>query len=88
MIKTTSRAITRIFNEPFPVRKLLQVGIRELGIGSYTFRYGIGALNRPNYAYLVYQAAKLANRLGESRVSILEFGVAGGCWIACTRIPC
>jgi hypothetical protein len=70
--------IARLFNEPFAIRKLLRVATRELGIGSYTFRYDIGAVRRPNYAYLVYQAAKLAARLGESRVSILEFGVAGG----------
>lgn len=68
----------RLFNEPFPVRKLLQVGIRKLGIGSYSFRYDIGAVKRPHYAYMVYQAAQLAARLGEPRVSILEFGVAGG----------
>ena len=70
--------IARLFNEPFVIRKLLQVAIRELGIGSYAFRYDIGAVKRPHYAYLVCQAAKLAARLGESRVSILEFGVAGG----------
>jgi hypothetical protein len=72
------RTIVRLFNEPFPVRKVLQVAVRKLGIGSYPFRCNIGAVIRPNYAYLVYQAAKLAARLGESRVSVLEFGVAGG----------
>jgi hypothetical protein len=30
------------------------------------------------YAYLVYQAAQLAARLGQPKVSIIEFGVAGG----------
>jgi hypothetical protein len=68
----------RLFNEPFVIRKLFQIAIREVGIGSYAFRYDIGAVKRPNYAYLVYQAAQLAARLGEPRVSILEFGVAGG----------
>lgn len=68
----------RLFNEPFVIRKLIRIGIRELGIGSYSFRYNIGAVKRPHYAYMVYQAAQLAARLGEPRVSILEFGVAGG----------
>jgi len=35
-------------------------------------------VGRPNYAFLVYQAARLAAQLGQPRVSILEFGVAGG----------
>lgn len=38
----------------------------------------LGAVERPNYAYIVYQAADLARRLGERRISVLEFGVAGG----------
>jgi hypothetical protein len=33
---------------------------------------------RPNYAYCTYHAAVLAKRLGISRVSVIEFGVAGG----------
>src|ERR1700733_918293 len=71
-------SFVRLFNEPFVIRKFIRVAIRKLGIGSYSFRYDIGAVERPHYAYMVYQAAKLAARLGESRVSILEFGVAGG----------
>ncbi len=38
----------------------------------------LGAVDRPNYAYIVYQAANLARRLGQPRISVLEFGVAGG----------
>lgn len=37
-----------------------------------------GAFARPNYAYIVYQAADLARRLGLAKISVLEFGVAGG----------
>lgn len=37
-----------------------------------------GAVERPNYAYIVYQAAVLARRLDKKRISVLEFGVAGG----------
>ena len=68
----------RLFNEPFPIRKICQVAIRRLKVGSYPFRYSIGAVVRPNYAFLVYQAAWLATRLGQPKVSILEFGCAGG----------
>jgi hypothetical protein len=68
----------RLFNDPSPVRSVCRVAIRRLGIGSYPFRLSIGAVVRPNYAFLVYQAAQLAARLGQPRVSVLEFGVAGG----------
>jgi hypothetical protein len=70
--------IVWFFKDPAPCRKVLKVVIRKLKLGSYQFRYAIGALDRPHYAFLVFQAAQLAYRLGEKRVSILEFGVAGG----------
>jgi hypothetical protein len=38
----------------------------------------MGALDRPHYGYIVYQAADLARRLGMPSISVLEFGVAGG----------
>ena len=72
------KIVERLFNEPFPIRKACQVVIRRLGIGSYAFRLSIGAVTRPNYAFLIYHAARLAAQLGQPRVSILEFGVAGG----------
>ena len=69
---------TRLMNARQPIRSIIRVGIRKAGIGSPKFQYEIGAIRRPNYAYLVYQAAQLAHRLGHKRVSVLEFGVAGG----------
>ena len=68
----------RLFNEPFPVRKICQVAIRRFRIGSYSFRFNIGAVDRPRCAFLVYHAARLAAKLGQPRVCVLEFGVAGG----------
>jgi hypothetical protein len=70
--------LERIFTEPAPIRKAIQMVVRRLGIGSYRFRLAIGGVPRPNYGYLVYQAAQLAHRLGEPRVSVVEFGVAAG----------
>jgi hypothetical protein len=49
-----------------------------LRLGSYLFRLKIGAVERPHYGYIIYEAAKLASRLGQKRISILEYGVAGG----------
>jgi hypothetical protein len=60
------------------LKKLIQEAIRRTEFGSYQFRYRIGAVERPHYAYLVYQAAQLAARLQQSRVSVIEFGVARG----------
>lgn len=34
--------------------------------------------SRPSYAYCTYHAADLARRLGIPRISVIEFGVAGG----------
>jgi hypothetical protein len=36
------------------------------------------AIERPHYAYIVLRAADLAHRLGLERISVIEFGVAGG----------
>lgn len=36
------------------------------------------ALDRPHYAYCLLSAAALARQLGKTRISAIEFGVAGG----------
>jgi len=38
----------------------------------------LSALTRPAYGYCMYRAADLARRLGLSKISAIEFGVAGG----------
>ena len=35
-------------------------------------------VERPHYAYCILNAARLALRLGQNRISLIEFGVAGG----------
>jgi hypothetical protein len=65
-------------NEPMPIRKLLRYGIRDLGLGSFRLRFRLGALKRMYYAYIIYHAAQLAARLRIPRISVIEFGVAGG----------
>jgi hypothetical protein len=73
-----SDIFVKLMTEPQAVRRAVRHTIRKLGLGSTLFRYKIGAVERPAYAFLVYQAAKLAHRLGHERVSVVEFGVAGG----------
>ncbi len=69
---------TELFNTPALSKRIFRYLVRKTGFGSWRFRFETGSLARPNYAYLVYQAALLAKRLGEPRVSVIEFGVAGG----------
>jgi hypothetical protein len=70
--------LTQLFLEPFPIRSAIIRLIRKLGLCSYQQRLQIGAVERPHYGYCVYQAAMLAKKLGYPRISVLEFGVAGG----------
>jgi hypothetical protein len=70
--------IARLMSETDIVRRALRVLLRRLRFGSWRFRYRIGALERMSYAYIVYEAARLAARLGVPSISVLELGVAGG----------
>ena len=47
-------------------------------LGSFKLRLDYDILPRPHYAYCVYQAARLAKSLNLPRISVAEFGVAGG----------
>ncbi|WP_084464178.1 hypothetical protein [Microtetraspora fusca] len=52
--------------------------MRRLPFGSWELRCALDLHPRPHYAYGVQQAAELARRLGVDRISVIEFGVAGG----------
>jgi len=45
---------------------------------NYLPNYGCGEGDRPHYGYCILKASQLAKNLGHKRMSILEFGVAGG----------
>jgi hypothetical protein len=47
-------------------------------LGSLRARVDYGVFPYPHYAYGVFWAATLASRLGMERISVVEFGVAGG----------
>lgn len=57
-----------------PVRAL----IRKLNLGSFVDRMNIDAIPRTEYAYALYYSARQAQMLGIDRISVIEFGVAGG----------
>jgi hypothetical protein len=52
--------------------------ISKYELGDYIFRLSIGAVDRPHYGHLLLNAVQLANRLGHSAISAIEYGVAGG----------
>lgn len=60
---------------------------RTQGIYNYSPRFLLDtqAAARPHYAYCMLSAADLARRLGHKRISVLEFGVAGGNGVAFIR---
>ena len=64
--------------DPPPLRIFIRKIIKTLKLGSYKFRYGIKAIKRPHYAYVLYQAAALGKALNHKSISVIEFGVAKG----------
>jgi hypothetical protein len=57
---------------------LLKEVAKRFRLFSYETRIEHSAIDRPHYGYCVLRAAKLAKRLGHNKVSVIEFGVAGG----------
>ena len=70
--------VKQVLSDAHPFRVLARGAIAALRVGSYPWRVSIGAVQRPPYGYIVYNAASLAARLGYPRISVVEFGVAGG----------
>src|SRR4051794_1057437 len=64
--------------DPSPLRTVALRFARKFNLGSYLSRLENGLVERPHYGYCVYQGALLAKKLGHRRVSVIEFGVAGG----------
>lgn len=52
-------------------------GIRNRQL-PYAERVALGLMKKPAYAYLLMRGARLARRLGFDRLTVVEFGVAGG----------
>jgi hypothetical protein len=57
------------------IRRLPRSWLRSL---SYKSLVETGVVDYPQYGYCMYNAAKLASRLGHKAISAIEFGVAGG----------
>jgi|TARA_B110000263_G_C15271526_1_gene493736 hypothetical protein len=61
---------------------LLSTALRKFvnlfNLGSLEFRIECGAFSRSHYMYCIYNSAKLAKALGLKKISVIEFGCAGG----------
>lgn len=51
---------------------------KQFPVGSLQRLVDYDVLNRPHYAFCVYNAARLAKQLNLPAISVVEFGVAGG----------
>ena len=74
LIKKFRRIIINILKSN---RKFKRI-IRNFNIGSFAFRMEINALKRMPYAYICFNAAKLAKKLGYKKISVIEYGAGEG----------
>ncbi len=78
-MKNIVQLLSRIAFYPLPLRVLLFKSLLKINKWlPYSIRLEFDALTRPNYGFCIYNAAQLAKSLGIKRISIIEFGVAGG----------
>jgi len=59
-----------------PGRLMVQNAVQVFG--DYESKLKFGAVPRAQYGFCLYNAARLANKLGYKHISAIEFGVAGG----------
>jgi hypothetical protein len=71
--------MARILLDPYHLRTIVRKIVTRFKVGSYFSRLQLGCVDRPHYGYCLYNGALLAKKLGYSGISVLEFGVAGGC---------
>jgi hypothetical protein len=73
------RWLDYLFFHQQPVRiTLAQELLKRSPFIRYSKRLEFDAVERPQYGYALYCAARLARTLGQARVLAIEFGVAGG----------
>lgn len=75
MLHAAKERIKRAALDP---RSLIQDRLRASDKVPYSKKVFWDAVDRPHYAYGMYQAAYVAKHIGLTRISSVEFGVAGG----------
>lgn len=75
----SSDVFLRALTHRTPLRSVMaRRFIKQFSLFSYEKRLSIEAVDRPNYGYCIFQAAKLARSLNYPRISVIEFGCGGG----------
>jgi hypothetical protein len=72
------KLLEKIVFDVAPFRPITRGLVSRCNFVSYKFKQSRNMVTRPNYAYCIYQGAQLAKRLGYDRISVIEFGIAGG----------
>lgn len=70
--------MTRLINALLNPQRVTLKAWKALGTASLSNKLEYDLFDRPHYAYCLANAARLAQALGEPKISALEFGVAGG----------
>jgi hypothetical protein len=83
MRATVSTTVSNVFFKALTHRTPLRLHlarklVNQFSLFSYEDRLSIGAVDRPNYGFCIFQAARLASLLHYPRISVLEFGCGGG----------
>jgi hypothetical protein len=71
--------LLKVLRHPTPLRvTIARAVVRRLSLFSYRERLEMCAVDRPHYGHCIFEAARLASRLGYPRISVIEFGCGGG----------
>ena len=63
---------------PLHFRLIRKIRMKKNHNRSFKEKMNYDEIERPHYAYCMYNAAILAKQLGYSKISVIEFGVAEG----------
>jgi hypothetical protein len=74
------RLLGLLTGDRFSARRQVVRALSRRGnwLASYRAQLDYGLIDRPNYGHCMLHAAMLAHSLGLPRISVIEFGVAGG----------
>ena len=71
--------LLKVLTHRAPLRSVLaRRFVKQFSLFSYEERLSIEAVDRPNYGYCIFQAARLASLLKYPTISVIEFGCGGG----------
>ena len=79
MTVSVSNVLFKALTHRTPLRlHLARKFVKQFPLFSYEDRLSVDAIDRANYGFCIFQAARLASLLHYPRISVLEFGCGGG----------